>query len=84
MSVAVDFNLSPSQIERQRQAQALAGQLPANAGADTIVSEAARAGLVDSGGDLLAAVSKDTRQRAVCRAARLPERSRCRPTRFPP
>jgi len=52
----VDFNLSPSQLEYQRRAQALARELPPGADANTIVSRAARAGLVDSGGDLLAAV----------------------------
>jgi alkylation response protein AidB-like acyl-CoA dehydrogenase len=52
----MDFNLSARQLEWQEKAQALAGELSPRAPASEIVADAVRAGLVDAGIDLLAAV----------------------------
>jgi alkylation response protein AidB-like acyl-CoA dehydrogenase len=52
----MDFNLSAAQLDWQRKAQALAGDLPPRAAAVDIVAHAVRAGLVDARVDLLAAV----------------------------
>jgi alkylation response protein AidB-like acyl-CoA dehydrogenase len=51
----VDFNLSKSQLEWQRNAQAFARELAVDADASAIAATAARAGLVDPNADLLSA-----------------------------
>ncbi len=52
----MDFNLSTQQLDWQEKAQAFARELSSRATAGDIIADAARAGLVDPGVDLLSAV----------------------------